>query len=271
MRLFRRVTINQAWQKALTGDNEESLLTSISDVVMTLPLWTPEQLTQAINDLESLPDWQDRQTTFKMIQFVLLDLMLAANDLPELGNRLDAELPEDVQKVLQTIQFIGIDWNIVAKELNNEVKAYGELLERAANSSLEEQFDLLYLRPMKDPLWTREKWEAFVTGYVQKIDNPLSLNPLVSSGRSKWAGMAAGYLFTQIAGEVYRLQLMEESRCQALRLALALERFHRETEHYPESLGELGLRPMVPDIHIQYERQGDGYRLYNKVFQLEQK
>ena len=78
----------------------------------------------------------------------------------------------------------------------------------------------------------------------------------------------AGYMGTKAAGEMYRLQLIEESRCQALRLAFALEQFHREHSQYPHSLEPLRLPPMTWDMHLQYERQGEGYRIWNGACEI---
>ena len=269
LRLFRRVTINQAWLKALGGNDDESLLAPIDEMVVALPQWTPEQLEQAIKDLESLPDWQDRQTMLKTIQFMLLDLVSAASDPSDVQEEMQKAV-EVTRKVMPMIQFIAFDWNLVAKELNSEIRAYGELLERAAGKSPDEQFDLLRLRQPGEtrnlPL-SEERMQEFFRNHLESGG---SLNFIFSSGRSKLTGAFVGrQLATWAAGEKVRLQLMEESRCQALRLAVALERFHREKGQYPETVEELGLQPMSLDMHLQYEKQGTGYRIQNKAFLLD--
>ena len=270
LRLFRLVTINQAWAKALAWNDEESLLAPVSVVCATLSQWTPEQLEQAINDLESLPDWQDRQTTLQMMQFVLLDLISGMNDPSNLHNRLRGELPIEMREAVDLLQVIAFDWNLVAKELNSEIKTYEERLERATGKSPEEQFELLRLRQPgvshPSPL-SQETLQEFLRDH---FDEGGPLDAFFTSGRSKLTGAFVGHsLVTWVAGEMYRLQLMEESRCQALRLTLALERFHRDKGDYPESLTELGLKPMSTNVNLQYEKKGTGYRIHNNLFQLE--
>jgi len=269
MRLFRRVTINQAWLKALAQNDDESLLAPVDEVVATLPLWTPELLDQAMKDLEAMPDWQDRQTILKMMQFVLLDLVSAAGEPSVLNHRLQGTLPIEVRQGIEALNLIAFDWNLVAKGLNGEIKAYGDLLERAAGKSPDEQFDLLRLRlPGEDhdlPM-SGARLQEFVQNHIEAEQ---SLDVFFTSGRSKLIGTLVGrQLVSWVAGEMVRLQLLEESRCQALRLALALERFHREKGEYPESVEDLGLKPMFPDMHLQYEKRGTGYRIQNKVFLL---
>ena len=270
LRLFRFVTINRTWQHVIQNgvydNNAESLLTPVAEIVATLPQWTPEQLTQGIKDLESLPGWQDRQTTLQVLQFALLDLILTANDVTEFVRRCDdGEVPPPgFAKAIQR----GFDLNLLAKEMNEAVKGHGELMEQVAGKSLDEQFDLLRLRE------TEEHPKLFDEGKLQalledKIIGDISLNPLFTPGRSRLIGIVAGEAVTATAGEMYRLQIMEESRCQALRLALALERYHREKLEYPDSLNALGLKPMPMNMSLQYEKKGDGYRIENKVFLLE--
>jgi len=267
IRLFRLVTVNQAWVKILSNRETESLLTPVSDIIHTLPQWTPEQLEQAIKDLEALPPWQDRQTTLTTTQYMLLDSLSVTNDLPGLGGRLGMELPTETQDMLRMVSHVGFDWNLVAKELNREINVYSDLLEKISGSTLETQFDQLRLRPMGEPhrLPTEEELQQFMTDHFNRTGEI----PLVASGRSKLIGAMLGHLGTLATGEMYRLQLMEDSRCQALRLALALERFRQEKERYPDSLVELGLPPMTPDMHLQYEKQGLGYRVQNMVFELD--
>ena len=266
MRLFRRVTVNQAWLRELSGRDSETLLAPIPLTVTMLRQWTPQQLEQAINDLESLPDWQDRQTLLTTVQFTLLDFLSVTNDLPGLSNRLGIEMSWKEELVLESLQHVGIDWNLVAKEINYEISTYGKLLEKVSNSQIEEQFSQLRLRPVKEPFRlpnANEQWEFPVDFYERTKENPF-----LASGRSRLIGATLGYLGTKAAGEMYRLQIFEESRCQALRLVLALEKFFREKGQYPDSIDELGLRPMEWDIHLQYEKRWEGYRIQNKVFEI---
>ena len=267
IRLFRSVTVNHAWLKAWGEKDNESLLTPIDEIVPTLSKWTPQQLEQAIKDLESLPDWQDRQTILKTIQFMLLDMLSVTGDLPSLGNRLGVKLPDEMQHALHIFQHIGFDWNLVAKEINHEIEIYGELLDKVSGKNLEEQFRQLHLRPVEEvrSMPQQEEWQAFMTDHFNRTGE----NPLFASGRSRLIGAVMGFLGTRGAGEMYRLQLIEGSRCQALRLALALERFHRTEGRYPHSLEELGLQP--GGMPLQYERQGAGYHIGNMVVQLEVK
>ena len=263
LRLFRHVTVNQAWLTELNGGDSESLLTPVSEIVGTLPQWTTEQLEQAIKDLESLPNWQDRQTMLRMLQFMMLDTLSVTNDFPGLGSRLGVEFPGEDLWTLQALQRIGFDWNLVAKEINHEMKSYGELLEKVADDRLEEQFAALQLRPMQKSfrMPDQAEWQEFAVNHSRRIED----NPFLAPGRSRLIGAMMGYLGTRVAGEMYRLQLIEDSRIQALRLALALEQFCRENSHYPDSLVELDLQPKM---QLQYERQGNGYRIWNLVFQL---
>ena len=269
IRLFRRATINHAWTLTLGAKDNESLLTPVTSILPTLSQWTPEQLEQAVKDLESLPDWTDRKTMIRTIQFTVLDMLSATNDLPGLGSRLGKELPTGAQDVLQLIQSIGFDWNLVAKELNQEMRVYGELLEKVSGSSPDEQFKQLDLRlsgvPFRMP--NEEEWKEFTVEHVNRTGE----FPLFVVGRSKLVGAIAGFWATRMVGEMYRLQLMEESRCQALRLALTLERFHKEKGQYPDSLEELKLKPVTPDMHLQYEKRETGYRIENVVVQLEKR
>ena len=266
LRLFRRVTINQAWEEALGGRDNESLFAPVVEVVASLPKWTPELLEQAITDLESLPDWQDRQTTLTMTQFMMLDLLSATNDPSDLHHRL--QLPAEMRQMIAALQVIAFDWNLVAKELNGEIKSYGELLEQASGKSLVEQSELLGLgeEPLAIPFSGEQQWESFLE---DRLMQDMSLNPLFASGRSKLTGEIASQLVKWAVGEMYRLQMVEESRCQALRLACALERFRREKGRYPESLAELGLKPMLTNVNFQYEKWGTGYHFQNRMFQLE--
>ena len=274
IRLFRHVTINDEWRNSIAVRGNESLLTPVADVVETLEHWTPAQLTQAIKDLESLPAWQDRQTTLTVMQFTVLDMLSTAHDIPELARRFNShELPDDMpQEALQVFGFIGFDWNLFAVEMNSQIKRYESALEQSAGQDIDKQFELLHLREMGVPRrlsfseedLQKKLEEHFVATGV------LEMNPLVASGRSKLFGMLAGELIVDAAGEMYRLQIMEESRCQALRLALALERYHRENQTYPDTLDNLGLLPMTPNMSFRYEKQRDvGYRIQNRVFQWE--
>ena len=266
IRLFRNVTIQQAWIKELIQKDSTSLLTPASDIVPTLPKWTAEQLEQAIKDLESLPKWTKPKEMLTTMQFTVLDMLSVTNDLPGLGNRLGMEMPKEVQDGLQVSQYVGFDWNLIAKELNSEVKTYGDLLEKSVGRNLEIQFEQLNLRPIGKPyrMPNEQEWQNFIQDCVYRMDE----FPFFVAGRSKLIGAIMGYMTTRVAGEMYRLQLIEESHCQALRLALALERFHREKGQYPDSLEELKLQPMIPDMHMQYERRETDYRIWNAVVQL---
>jgi hypothetical protein len=275
LRLFRLATFNWAWHKTQysTDDKADSMLLPVSEVLDTLPEWTLAQLTQGIKDLESLPNWQDRETMLKKLQFMLLDVLSTADDLTELVRRLNnGKLPAGfTPELLTPFQLIGFDMNLLAKELNGAIKAYGELMEQSADKSLDEQFEVLRLRQpgvrkRAEPLITQREMQNRLEDWMHEN---MSSNPVFTPGRSKFAGFIAGEMVTGAAGEMYRLQIIEESRCQALRLALALERYHREHQKYPDSLGELALPPMSWNVHLQYEKHGDGYRLGNKVFRLE--
>jgi hypothetical protein len=255
-------------------ENEEWLLTPVDEVMATLPKWTPEQLEQAIKDLESLPNWQDWKTTLTIIQYTLLDLISVTNDLEGWCN----SLPIEVQEMAKLLRVLAFDWNLVAKELNSEIKAYGELMKQAEEENLDEQFEMLRLRQPGVPnvelrMGNPEEMQIWMLSLMRddfRKWEDLPVNPLFTLGRSKMTGMLAGHLLvTWAAGELYRLQLMEESRCQALRFALALERYHRENQKYPDSLEELPLKEMSMNVHLEYEKQGEGYRIQNKVFSLE--
>ena len=272
IRLFRFVTIDWARTNTMFGDDDVAnrFLTPVDDVFDTLSQWTSEQLRRAIEDLESLPPWQDHQTILRILQFQMLDILSGAHDVFDFVER--AGMSEDELEgavMLQIFQHLAFDWNETARELNREVARYGELLERAEGNRLEEQFRMLRLGEpprLPDMFVDEEELAEFITGVATKLDNPLSI--FATSGRSRATGNLAGELTTYAAGETYRLQLMEESRTQALRLALALELFHQENGRYPNSLAELRLRPMVPDMQFEYESWGEGYRLRNKVFRL---
>jgi len=277
MRLFRRVTVHQAWITELGEKESESLLTPVAQIISTLPKWTPQQLEHALRDLETLPDWQERQTMLKTMQFAMLDTLSVTNDFPGLGTRLGAEIPEDEQMMLHVAQHVGIDWNLFAKELNDEMQTYGELLEKVSRDQLEEQFNQLRLRLMGVPfrmpirMSNQEEWQAFTVewqAFAEVLQKRTAEFPFLTPGRSKLFGAMMGHMGTLAAGEMYRLQLMEESRSQALRLALALEQFRREHNQYPDSLEELRLPPMAWDMHMQYEKLGEGYRIQNTVFEM---
>ena len=273
VRLARFVVLRPTYQSAhLDALDDESRLTPVADIIAVLPKWTPEQLEQAVKDLESLPNWKDRQTTLQIMQFICLDLLSATDDFGNLAARLG--LQKEDRDVLMALQIIAFDWNLVAKAMNSEFKAYGELIDQAEGKSLEEQFELLSLRqpgerhdlhPNEERL--QEKIEELL---LDRIETGEGWNILFTPVRSKLTGALAGRLFVSwAAGEMYRLQLMEEAHCQALRLAFALELYRREHQTYPDSLEELRLNPMTPNIDFEYEKFGERYRLYNKAFQLE--
>jgi len=276
IRLFRSVTVNRAWSGIMRTSGrpdreEELLLTSVADVVDTLPKWEVEQLTQAIKDLESLPNWQDRQTTLTIMQFAVLDALSIADDLPELVRRLTGNKLSDDLLMLQALDAIGFDMNLLAKELNSHVKRYEEDLKQSAQSDLDKQFELLRMRGADEPrnrAMNEEETRRMLEDHFRA--NP-SLNPFFASGRSHLFGVIAGEIVTDAAGEMYRLQIMEESRCQALRWALALERYYRQEQKYPDSLEELGVQPMTPNMYLEYETRGAGYRIQNKVFRLDKR
>jgi len=231
IRLFRHVTVHQAWLKEMDGRNSESLLTPVADIVATLPQWTPEQLAQAVRDLDTLPDWMDRQTLLTTMQFSLLDLVSATNDFSSLHGVLPAEI-RDVVEFLFTI--IAYDWNLVAKEFNREIENYGKLLEEVAGTDIENQFNLLRLRRIGEPRnipvspegWRDEFGEFSINRVRETGDHSLHL--LSTPGRSRLIGAFIGHrLIPWGAGEMYRLQLIEDSRIEALRQELEAERLRR--------------------------------------------
>ena len=206
------------------------------------------------------------------MQFMLLDLLSATNDFSSLAASLG--IRGDKRDMLAALQMIAFDWNLVAKELNREFKAYEELMEQAEGKSLDEQFELLRLRlpgERHDFHSSDERLEKRLEeSLLNHFESGGGMNFLFTSGRSQLAGALAGNLLVSwTAGEMYRRQLMEESRCQALRWVLALERYRREHQRYPDSLDELRLQPMTPSIDFEYDTFGEKYRLYNKVFQWE--
>ena len=270
IRLFRFVTIKEAYKDALRrGDEGKNwLLLPVASVVNTLEHWTPEQLEQAVKDLESLPDWQNWRTMLTVMQFQLLDFVSATNNLENLHRRLEG---------MAAIPMISFDWNHIAIELNREIEAYAQLLETAAGKSIEEQFEMLNLRLPGETSNMPLNFSSKIEDWAESLGNfmadqieatgDLSLNPFLASGRSRLIGAFIGQrLVPWATGEMYRLQLIEEARCQALRLAIALELFKRKNGHYPESLEELGLITMEPAVQFEYERQGGEYRLENKLF-----
>ena len=269
IRLFRFITINQAWLHMIADSDAgaELLLTPVDKVVATFPQWTTPQLDRAIADLEALPNWHDRQTTLQIMHFQLLDMLSGANDLRDLVSRSGGH-PAVQPEMLDALQLISFDWNYVARELNRAIKDYGELLEQSPWNNLEEQFEILELRYIDEPRnipLTEEELTNLLVVHIETTGD-LSLNPLFVSGRSKLTGFLVGHLATWAVGEMYRLQIIEESRSQALRLALILERFRRDRERYPDSLEELGV---IPNMELQYEKRvSGGYRIWNKVFQL---
>ena len=276
IRLFRSVTINLAWleimEPAGSKSEAESLLTPVADLVNTLPHWKSEQLTQAITDLESLPNWQDRQTTLTMMQYAILDMLSVADDLPELMRRFNNhQLPDDLPWFFSVFGAIGCDFNLVAQELNSRLKRYEEVLKQSAENNLDKQFEQLNLRRAEEHRRKPLTEEDLNKMLEDKFRADPSLNPLFTPGRSRLFGFLAGELVANAAGEMYRLQIIEESRCQALRLALALERYHREEQKYPDSLEELGLKPMTPNMDLQYEKREAGYRIQNKVLRLDKR
>ena len=226
IRLFRRVTVHQAWLAELAGRNSESLLTPVAEIVATLPQWTPEQLEQAIRDLDTLPDWMDRQTILTTVQFSLLDMLSASHDFPGVSGRLGMVLPGDVRLMLRTFQRVGFDWNLTAIELNRNMEAYSELVDRVAGNNIEEQFNLLHLRRIGAPPFrmpNEDDWQAFTVEYFQAIEG----NPFFVSEWSKAIGAMMGHLGILVTQEMHRLQLIEDLRIQALRSALEAERDRR--------------------------------------------
>jgi len=269
-RLFRRVTVNQKWLRALSNNRDESLSLPVVGIVNTLPQWTPEQLEQAVKDLETLPAWQDRQTTLTILHYQLLDVLSSMHALPRTHNRFLDNLPSEARDMIAMLDFISFDWNTVAKELNGAIKTYGGLLEKQAGNNLDEQLEALRLSEMGKPLHMMDQQEMtqFLTIQMEESGD-FSWNPLFTSGRSKLAGFGAGVLVTWAAREMYRLQFEEESRVQTLRLALALERYRRENREYPDSLDVLILQPMVPDMLLEYRKQENGgYQIQNSVFEM---
>jgi len=270
IRLFRRATVNQAWLRMLRGNAVETPLTPAAWVAETLPHWTPEQLEQAVKDLESLPAWQDRQTTLRILQFQVLDILSATHDLHYLIYRLGAAHQHELlggqpTEMIEALNLIAFDWNAAARELNSAVRKYGDLTAQAVEKGFEEQLELLRLGESFALPSNEEEAARF---FVHMLEGDSSLNPFFALGRSKLAGILAGHWVIWAAGEMYRLQIMEEARCEALRWALALELFHREGGHYPDALEETGLQPMNPNMLFEYEKRGTGYRIHNKIFQL---
>jgi len=111
------------------------------------------------------------------------------------------------------------------------MRAYSEIVDRVAENNvagnnIEEQFNLLHLRRIGEPPFrmpNEDEWQAFTVEYFQAIEG----NPFFVSEWSKAIGAMMGHLGTIIAGEMYRLQLIEDSRIQALRSALEAERDRR--------------------------------------------
>ena len=268
IRLFRFVPNNAVWQDGALATGR--FLTPVDDVIATLPQWSPEQLRQAIGDLESLPPWRDRQATLRIMQFILLDALSSAHDFVELLERSGVspeEIPEDM---LGGLMFIAFDWNIIAREMNREIREYSERLTRAEGRRIEEQFAMLGLRREDErhnfPETDEQRAHFLAEELMRTSQNPLTL--FTGSGWSQITGSILGYFVRLTVGDVFGLQLMEDSRTESLRLALALELFYRENEHYPDSLDELRLQPLLPNLQIEYGRLEEGYRLRNMLFEV---
>lgn len=272
LRLFRRAAHQTAWLAEITDKMEfdASRSNDIQKIAVTFEQWTLEQLDQAIADLETLPRWQDRETTHKIIQFTMLDIIQTLGAEGGFTNLQHRAYPPavDTDSALQTINIISFDWNLVAKELNKTIKQCDELFAEAEGKSLNEQSNLLDLRKTKEQNnkdFIEKQTNKIVRAHFESHGIP---GFLFASRRSNLVGtILGGPLFTFMAKKMYLLQVEEESRCQALRIVLALERFHREKQQYPKSLDELGLKPLDKDMDFEYSSWDSGYTLHNNVFE----
>lgn len=233
---------------------------------------TSEQLKRAVEDLESLPDWQDRETTLKMMQYTLLDMLSVADNIPELISRLNQRQPLPNG---QWIPEVGFDMNLLAQEFNKHINDYREGWDQEEDSlrNLIVQWRLRR-SPEENPfdLGKQEYRNEVGRKAAQKLmQEGTSVNPLKASGRSSFVGAVTGALIVQGAAELYRLQMIEETHLQALRLDLALTLYRREHGKFPDSLEQLGLKPLLPDMEFRYSNRGNGYEIQSEFISYQRR
>ncbi|MDR0521520.1 MAG: hypothetical protein LBH00_06670 [Planctomycetaceae bacterium] len=266
IRLFRFVTIKTALfdlhgnrTPKEGGKENSSLLTPVEEIVQTFPRWKPEHLDQAVKDLESLPEWTDYRTTMKVLQFSILDGVSSADDIAGIIEKFNENpIPPEIKQLLQVI---GFNWNETAKALNGEIKRYEDELQAAAGDT--EKLSAL-LRSIRFRM-NEEEW-------LKIIQDGAFGTPITTAGRSQMAGTLAGHIVNTLVGEMIRLQLTEESRCQILRTALAVEKYRRQNNRFPDSPEQLGLPKIGKnDLQIRYQKTNSGCSLGNDFFRLEMK
>ncbi|MDR3232927.1 MAG: hypothetical protein LBT46_04585 [Planctomycetaceae bacterium] len=211
LRLFRRITINNALLETLNnGKIESKMLLQMSDfdaekVVAKMPA---ELRGQAVKDLETLPDWQDRKVTLKTLQFGVLDILSATDDMPKLFEKFsDQPIPAAMK---QLAEVIGFDWNLTAKKLNEQFKLYEEKLNAAGSGLAEQSNDL----PPMNGTSVQDSFKR-LTDEMKESGTAVTV-----AGRSDLAGSLAGQIFTQIAGQMFKIQHEEEQRCKDLKKML---------------------------------------------------
>ncbi|MDR3182122.1 MAG: hypothetical protein LBT89_04235 [Planctomycetaceae bacterium] len=210
LRLFRRVTLNYAALESLKHGKigGQTLLQpdDFKDIISKMPA---EVRSQAVKDLETLPAWQDRSITLKTLQYGVLDILSATDDMPRLLDKFsDKPIPADIKKLLEVI---GFDWNHVAVSLNEYFDEYSEKLAAAGGDLVKQQEVFNEMPPAS---------EESIKTEIERSLNERNNNPITVSGRSALTGRMAGRIFTQIAGQMFKLQIEEEKRCKELKDSL---------------------------------------------------
>ncbi|GHT24363.1 hypothetical protein FACS189419_09280 [Planctomycetales bacterium] len=206
LRLFRTVTVNSVLYSGLKRNDEgNALLLNPEDFREVIAKMPPELRSQAVKDIESLPRWQDRKTTLKALQFSVLDIISATDDIPKLLDKFSSQpIPADARAFAD---IIGFDWNLVAVRLNMEFEAF----ERELTAAGDDEAKLTAV------LNRRFQSNLDMGDMVKACFVDVSFDDVTVAGRSETAGQVAGFIAAHFAGQMFSLQLEEEKRCQTLK------------------------------------------------------
>ncbi|MDR1485700.1 MAG: hypothetical protein LBT09_12875 [Planctomycetaceae bacterium] len=250
---------------AVNPRSDQVKLQIVKTVAESSSRWTPEQLTKAVADLETIPPNPKREDLLLVVQYILLDAFSMAGNSQQFVESISGQPIEshptgkELKGLVSLMQLCGFNWNKVAKKFNEAVANH----KKTINDADAEKILNLTNKDMK---FEFDKFADKLSDQLQhKIADMFSV-----SGRSEIVGFIAGEYVPVLERYIFKQTINDEIHCRLLQTVFAIEKYKSEHKKYPDSLDQLKLNPpKISAITTIYEPTNKGYKISISDVELE--